>query len=141
MQGKMSRCMLRIVAILVSISAAALTSIAQGDPDPNSPQPVLLSQRDSTRALAVPASESKHVEMSRIAPRAFVPDSRITLFVTNLLRTNEGPNAFRMYGQDRNAHVYRFPVIDIRPLSRGSSIYAVTVQLTDEIGYWQPPPA
>jgi hypothetical protein len=31
-----------------------LSVAAQVDPDPNSPEPILLSEKDSTRALAVP---------------------------------------------------------------------------------------
>ena len=57
------------------------------------------------------------------------------------LQANEGANAFRMYGQDRRGRLYRFRVIDIRPIRRGGPIYAVTIRLTDEIGYWDPPPA
>jgi uncharacterized protein (DUF1800 family) len=142
MEGNMSRCLLRAATLFILVAAGASWSFAQGDPDPNSPSPVLLSRRDSTRAIAVPASETTRIDMARVEARAFAPDSQISLFVTNLLlRPDEGANAFRMYAQDRNGHIYRFPVTNIRPLRRGGSIYSVTVRLTDEIGFWPPPPA
>jgi uncharacterized protein (DUF1800 family) len=126
--------------LLLFLGAIGVT--AQGDPDPNSPSPILLTRRESTRALAVPEAELDRSDISRIAERAFAPESSIVVFVTNLtLRPDEGANAFRMYGQDRAGHIFRFPVTDIRPLRRGGSIYAMTVQLTDEIRFWDPPAA
>ena len=142
MEGIMPRFILRTATLFLLLSAGVFSAFAEGDPDPNSPSPVLLSRRDSTRALAVQGSAARGVDLSRIEAQAFAPNSQITLFVTNLaLRPDEGANAFRMYGQDRAGRIYRYPVTDIRPLRRGGSIYAVTVRLTDEIGFWPPPPA
>src|SRR5438552_16598147 len=55
----------------------------------------------------------------------------------------EGANAFRVYAQDSQGHYFRFPVLAIEPVTdKGArGMYAVTVQLTDDVGYWAPPSA
>ncbi len=142
MEGRKSRSLSRLFAALVLVSAGTLASFAQGDPNPNSPVPVLLSQQTSTRALAVPETASRQTDLSNIPVRAFEPNARITLFVTNLaMMPTEGSNAFRIYGMDRRGRIYRFPVVGFQRMSRGGDVYAITIQLTDEIGYWEPPAA
>lgn len=140
MECKKSLLLLRILAaaLLVSIVSVAVLAV-EDDPDPNSPTPVVLSFSTSTRALAVNAGASKRVDLAKIPEQAFALDSRIVLFVANLsLMQGEGANAFRVYAQDSNGHYFRFPVVAIEPVTdRGArGMYAVTVQLTDDIGYW-----
>ena len=142
MGDKRTCSLLRAAAVFLLFLTGTVSISAQGDPDPNSPSPILLSQRSSTRALAVEGTSWGGIDLSRIPPQAFEPGATITMFVTNLaLAYNEHANAFRMYGQDRRGRLYRFPVEDIRPIRRGSTIFAVTVRLRDEIGFWDPPPA
>ncbi len=51
MESKMSQSFLRVLAIFVLVSSLGLWVSAQDDPDPNSPTPILLSLRDTTRNL------------------------------------------------------------------------------------------
>jgi uncharacterized protein (DUF1800 family) len=57
------------------------------------------------------------------------------------LSKDEGANALRVYAKDRTGKIYRFPVVDVQPLKNQDWIYAVTVELTDEIGFWEQPEA
>lgn len=131
---------LHIFTAFALVSFSALLAAAQGDPDPNSPTPVLLSNTRSTRALAVEGTSAR-VDLRRIPDRSFDPNAYVTLFVTNLaLMPDEGASAFRVYAWDGAGHEYRFPVVAFGgSIRRG--VFAVTVRLTDEIGFWEPPTA
>lgn len=130
----------RSVALCLLFAAAALSAFAaDDDPDPNSPTPVLLSFRESTRALAVEGRAAKRVDLATIQERAFSLDSQITLFVANLkFMQDEGASALRVYAQDAQGRYYRFPVVAVEALGPQAArgMYAVTVQLTDQTGYW-----
>jgi len=140
MVNRKSRNILRILCSGLALLLIALPALAQADPDPNSPTPVLLTQPDSNRALAVTAGELRKVNLSRVESRAYPPGKRIVLFVANIaLMEGEGANAFRTAVLNRNGQVYRFPVLDIQPYAGNPSIYAVTIELRDELGFWDPP--
>jgi uncharacterized protein (DUF1800 family) len=111
------------------------------DPNPDSPTPVLLSEADSTSALtALPATKIKRSNQLRFQNRAFALNSTVTLYVTNIeLMKGEGANAFRVYVEDEKGRKYRFPVLDLQPVQGFDGVYALTVKLRDEIGFWQPP--
>jgi uncharacterized protein (DUF1800 family) len=145
MESRRSLSLLRFLAALLMASFCTVAAVALDDPDPNSPTPVLLSYSTSTRALAVSEGASRRVDLSAIPERPFPPNSRVVLFVANLsLMPGEGANAFRVYAQDSQGHFYRFPVVSIEPYSSrhgARGMYAITVQLTDAIGYWAPPDA
>lgn len=130
---------LRIVVI--SLLAFPVAAFAQDDPDPNSPTPVLLTEKDSKRAQAVAAGKSASARMSRLTS-AFKPNSKVILFAANLdLEEDEGANAFRIYAQDSKGRGYRFPVMGIQPVKGQDGVFAVTVLLRDEIGFWEQPAA
>lgn len=143
MESRISRSLLRILTAIALISFVGSGAAAQNDPDPNSPTPILLSEIGSTRALAVSEDILGRVDISRTPSRAFQPGSTIVLFVRNLsLMPGEGANAFRTYIETADGRKYRFPVLDIRPYSVPNGqkgVYALTVRLSDEIGYWEPP--
>src|SRR5438552_469787 len=81
MESGKSRWVMRILAASVFISLFGLGVMAQDDPDPNSPTPVLLGLGDSTRALAVADNgDGARVNISRVSARAFDPDSKVTLY-------------------------------------------------------------
>lgn len=123
----------------VVLTASALPISAQGDPDPNSPVPVLLSVEGAPRALAHRTLRSKRYSLTRPAVEAFRPDMLAVLYVANLdLMDGEGANAFRVYARDAKGRSYRFPVVDIRPAAE-SGVHALTIRLRDEIGYWTEP--
>ncbi len=118
----------------------AVTAMAQTDPDPNSPTPILLSQEDSTRALTGSPDAIARKGRSLTSDTAFAPGSKVNIFVTNLdLMEGEGANAFRVYAEDAKGRHYRFPVLDIQPLKGNESVYAVTVLVRDDVGFWEPP--
>ena len=133
--------MLRVLAAFVLVSTFGLWVMAQDDPDPNSPTPIVLSERGSTRALAQSVRFANRVSPDRIkSSRAFPRDSQVVLYITNLdLMEGEGANAFRVYGLDESGHLYSFPVEDLRVISSVKNVYGLTFQVTDEIGYWAPP--
>jgi uncharacterized protein (DUF1800 family) len=128
---------------LIAVILTAFPVLGQADPDPNSPEPVLLRQENSKRILSVTATRS----IGRVDPRkaqadAFAPGSDVVIFATNLdLMKGEGANAFRVNVTDAAGRNYRFPVIDLTPLEMKGydGVYAVTIWLTDELGLWREP--
>ena len=134
--------LVQLFAAAILVNFGALRVAAQVDPDPNSPTPILLSEVRSTRVLAVTESElTKTTDLAHIQSRAFEPNARVTLFVMNLkLMPDEGASAFRVYGTDALGHQYRFPVVNFASSPR-RGVFAVTIQLTDEIGFWDQPSA
>jgi uncharacterized protein (DUF1800 family) len=134
--------LLRVISASAFVLLSLVTVPAQDDSDPNSPTPVLISETDSTRALAFPIGKQTR-GLSKTSSRAFAPDQKIEIFVTNIdLMEGEGANAFRVFIEDANGHEYRFPVLEIRPadnLQRG--VYSVITTLTDDAHYWNEPPA
>ena len=115
---------------------------AETDPNPNSPTPVLLSASDSTRALAVRVTgRSSNRKPPTAANTAFDLNTKIVLYVTNVeLLGGEAAEAFRVYSEDANGRVYRFPVLELKLIDEKNLIYALTVKLTDEMGLWEQPP-
>lgn len=142
MKIKMSRVFLRILTVMLALGVCSFVGFGQDDPDPNSPTPVLLSAQDSTRALAFPADGPSRPQLGKFIPQAFKPDSSIVLYVTNItLMKGEGANAFRVYAEDVKGHSFRYPVLDLQPVDGFQGVYAVTVRLSDEVGFWEPPAA
>ncbi|MEO8573391.1 MAG: DUF1800 family protein [Pyrinomonadaceae bacterium] len=123
----------------------ALPASAQVDPNPNSPTPVLVPVADSIYALAVqsPAKPLRELPSVSDGPSAaFDLNSRTVLFVKNLpLMKGEGANAFRVYAEDASHRIYRFPVLDLKPLYHRNGTYALTVELRDELVFSDVPPA
>ncbi len=134
-----SHALLRMISVSVFILLSLVMVPAQDDPDPNSPTPILLSENDSTRALA--SSVGKSRRSSRTSARVFWPNQKIQMSVTNIdLLDGEGANAFRVYIQDAKGREYRFPVLDIRPSDLQKNVFEVVVALTDDLHYWAEPP-
>lgn len=122
--------------------AAVVPSFGQSDSDPNSPTPVLISVDGEPRVYGYPATKSKRYSIARPSREVFPPNSKIVLFVANLsLMDDEGANAFRVYAEDAKGRTYRFPVLEMRPADGQPGVFAITVRLTDEIGYWPQPKA
>ena len=139
MDSRISRRFMRILAALTLVGLASIAAMAQDDPDPNSPTPLLVTETTSTRALT-PANSRFGKGYSRVESQAFSLGSKVVLLVGNIkLMDDEGANAFRIYGQDSLGHEYRFPVVDIEGSPDSKKLYALTVLLEDEIGDWAPP--
>ena len=140
MVGRLSSVFVRILILSTAVSAFALAAIAQDDPDPNSPTPILLSENGSNRALAVESDSYGRVDISRTSSRAFAPSSKVVLFLANLkLMNGEDETAFRLYARNSQGHVFRFPVIKIEAVREARNIHALTIEMRDEIGYWEAP--
>ncbi|HEY0461194.1 MAG TPA: DUF1800 family protein, partial [Pyrinomonadaceae bacterium] len=137
---KSLRLSLKVFFIILLLAFPAL---AQLDPNPNSPTPVLLTAPDSTRALAV--KETGKLLSDRLPAaqtNAFALYSTVVLYVANIeLMTGEAASAFRVYAEDSNGRRYRFPVLGLRLFDRRNRIYALTIELRDELGIWEEPPA
>ena len=128
----------QILCVSFVVLLLVFPTLAQVDPDPDSPTPILLSESNSTRALATTTANFSRLNLSKIKSRAFYPDSKIILFVTNVdLLQDEGANAFRVYVEDAKGRTYRFPVLEINPVQHHEDIYALTVRLSDELGFWE----
>jgi len=138
--SRLLRCALSAFLIILPLVFSAL---AQDDSDPNSPTPILLSLGNSTRALANELNSARRDKrLSKAQNRAFSPGSKILIYATNLeLMKDEGANALRLYVKDGLGREYRFPVVEMSPMRGQEWIYAVTVELRDEIGFWEPPTA
>ena len=131
---------LRLVSTSVLVLFSLVAAAAQDDPDPNSPTPILLSEKDSTRAIASPVGKNRNTFLVRSSSRIFWPDQKIELFVTNLaLLDGEGANAFRIYMKDAKGHEYRLPVLEIRDVESQPGVFSIVTRLSDEIRYWPAP--
>jgi uncharacterized protein (DUF1800 family) len=111
------------------------------DPNPDSPTPILLSETDASRVLAVDAG-NWNGNVPKAAQKAFRVGQKsfVTLFVTNLdLLEGEGANAFRVYLNHRNGRSYQLSVEELTPVTR--TIYALKIRLFDPSNYRGQPPA
>jgi uncharacterized protein (DUF1800 family) len=147
MKTKNSRYLFAILsACLMVISLTVQVSAQETDPNPDSPTPILLSEPDSTRALAVKPSKSGVTSVpNKAASQAFSVGkrSKVTIYLTNLdLLADEGANAFRVFAQDEKGTQFRFRVENLEQLTKGrDGIYALTLTLYDDLGYWGQPEA
>jgi Protein of unknown function (DUF1800) len=140
MVSRKSRFVLRILSTGLVLFLFALPMLAQDDPDPNSPTPVLMVQPESNRAVAVLKNETGKKSSSKNLASVFWPDNKVVLYVSNLaLMEGEGANAFRMNAEGDKGRLYRFPVLGIERAMGDPSMYEVTIRLRDELGFWEQP--
>jgi uncharacterized protein (DUF1800 family) len=131
---------INFLSIVVFIFLLIIPALAETDPNPNSPTPILISQKSSTRALAKPADNFGQKISSSLSNDAFKLDQKIIIYVTNLdLMQGEGAKAFRVFAKDANGKIYRFPVLDLRSVKGREWIYQMTVLLKNEIPFLQQP--
>jgi uncharacterized protein (DUF1800 family) len=139
MINRHSRSLFSRLSVILTVALLAFPAGAQEpDPDPNSPAPVLLSEVDSTRALTASPLKAGRTGLSKTPSRAFNVNQKVVIYVTNLaLMPDEGASAFRVYAEDVKGRQYRFPVLDLRPVKGADGVYALTVEIRDEIGYFE----
>lgn len=143
-----------ILRLLFAVSAVFLltfSAAAEDDPNPDSPVPVLISQNNSIRALAnqsglpMPNIKSVGNSIKNFGYEAETPfdyNSKIVIYITNIaLLSGEDANAFRVYIEDQEGRKYRFPVTQIEPVKDYDWVYALTIDLKDEVGFWKEQPA
>lgn len=134
------RFLLQVLCTGLVIFLLVFPAFAEEDADPNSPTPILLSEPASARALAADESKSLRGGLPKPQTRAFGLYQKVMLFVTNVnLMDGEGENAFRVYVEDAQGRQYRFPVVEIQRVKSEKTIYALTIILKDELGFWEQP--
>lgn len=134
-----------IMSALLLVILTATAVMADVDEDFNSPTPILISEKGSTRALAVKADDwqggipERGSDESLIVPGS---KSRVVFFVTNLtLMEGEGANAFRMYLENESGQVFRVYIEHLQPVAKDNLVYAATVILYDSNSYFGQPQA
>jgi len=128
------------VAILAIVSLGYSHALGQTEIVIDSPNPVLISESNSTRALSNPPLRNTRNGRGSFTPRGYQPGQEVTVFVSSLsLMQGEGPNSVRVYAEDSRGRIYRFPVVDFGPVPDMEYVQAVTFRLTDEIGYFPAP--
>ncbi len=124
-----------LTAFLFSIAVAG-----QGDEGFESTEPVLISEANSTKAIAIQPEnwlEPLPTETSEIFP----PGSRVMIFVTNVtLMRDEKANAFRAFAEDAGGKRYRLTVEDIQRRTKRDPVYGLTLRIVDLNGYNGQPP-
>ena len=140
MMNRKPRVMWQILSASFLVFLLVFPILAQQDPNPDSPTPVLISEPDSTRALTASADDLSSGNSLGGKSRKVSPNSKVVLYVTNLdLMEGEGADAFRVNAEDAGGKHYRFPVLDVQPVKGQEWVYALTVQLTDDFGFWAQP--
>lgn len=136
-ENKTNRILIAILGIVLSGYSHAN---GQDEIVIDSPNPVLISERTSTRALSNPPLPSSRAGRGTFTPRGYQPGQEVTIFVSNLsLMEGEGANSVRVYAEDSRGRIYRFPVVDFGPVPDMEFVQAVTFRLADEIGYFPAP--
>jgi uncharacterized protein (DUF1800 family) len=114
---------------------------AQSDPNPDSPTPILLSETDKSRLLAVD-SEKWNGELPKVNQKVFRPTRKttLTLFVTNLdLIEGEGANAVRVYLKQKSGKTFLLQTENLEPINK--TVYALKVRLFDTQNLYSQPTA
>ncbi len=122
---------LGLFCVVICISAA----LAQGDPDPNSPVPILQATTDNERVFAFQARATKR-GLLRQSRSFYLPgrNSLITLLVSNVdLMPGEGASAFRVYLEQKSGKTFELQSEELAP--DGGGLYALKVRLFDRDGY------
>jgi len=143
MLNRKSRRSWQILSAIFLTFLLSFVALAETDPNPDSPTPILISEsNESLRALTAPAERLGRMYASKIKSRAFMPNSKVVLYATNLdFLADEGANSVRLYVEDAKGRKYRFPVLDMSPVRGQEWVYALTVELRDELGFWEQPEA
>jgi uncharacterized protein (DUF1800 family) len=142
MKSKQSRFCSYFFGVFFTAVSIFSPVLAETDPDPDSPTPILLSEKDSTRALAVNGRRFKGTLPTNITTKSFLPgnNSKIVLFISNLdLMPDEGVNAFGVFIQNEKGTQFRLRPTDLQQVSK--TVYALTAVIYDDLGYWGQPEA
>ena len=118
-----------VCAILIFCGVFNLSKAAGG--------PVILTEPNSTRAVALEAVTLRKEPFSLLMPVPFSSDTRnrIIFYVTNLeLLAGEGANALTVDAEDSQKRHYAFKVESVTPMSGNQWMSQVTVRLSDDIG-------
>lgn len=107
----------------------ALPALAQIDPNPNSPVPLLISESEFQNIQKPTSATVKKDTFKNVKP-----GSKINFYVLNVdLTAGEGANAFRIYAEDDKGLNFRFPVVGLTPLKNPEGSFLITVHLKNEL--------
>ncbi len=124
-----------IIGVLVIFLCLAGVRSAVAQDEGDSPEPVLISETNSTRVLAVNADDWSG-GMPANSTAAILPGSRVVVFVTNVdLIEGEGSNAFRIFASDKAGRKFRLAVENIHRLPKRPWIYGLILRVFDPNGY------
>ncbi len=128
-----------LTAFLFSVATASAVS-AQNEENFESSDPILISEADSTRALAVNPDNWRGT-LPKENSEMFSRGSRVVIFVTNIdLLPDEGAGAFRVFAEDKSGKQYRLMVENIQQIRKQDWIYGLTLRIYDVNGYNGQPP-
>ncbi|MGE3465335.1 MAG: DUF1800 family protein [Pyrinomonadaceae bacterium] len=140
METKISRFCLRILTAAVLVAAPVFGVLAQGDPDPNSPTPILITERNSSRALLTDSEITNTANLAKTLTKPSAPGRSVVVYAANLdMMAGEGANSLRLYANAKGSRTFRFPVLAARKISDEGNLYAITVLLSDALGFWPTP--
>jgi uncharacterized protein (DUF1800 family) len=129
-----------LIAILGIVLMSVTQIMGQDETIIDSPNPVLISETGSTRALSNPPLRTRRSGRSTFVTGGYQPNQEVTIFVSNLsFLEGERANSLRIYAEDSRGRVYRFPIVDLGPVPDMEYVQAVTFRLSDEIGYFPAP--
>ena len=124
-----------LLAFLSCVVSGGLSTSAMGQDNTESPEPVLISEANSTKALAVNA-DNWTGGLPTESSATFSRGSRVVVFVTNIdLMADEGVNAFRIFGSDGKGRQYRLAVEDLQRIEKRPLIYGLILRIYDPSGY------
>ncbi|MBA2527968.1 MAG: heme-binding protein [Pyrinomonadaceae bacterium] len=125
---------------LLALAALLLLSLVAGLRFPRTsaqtPRPVLFSEAQSTRAIAVDSVAKTREPFSAVARVSFAPDNRtrIMLFAGNLqLAPNEGSNVVTADAEDSSNNIYPLTVEYVGPVPDQRWATAVVVKLNENM--------
>lgn len=128
-------CVLVVIALLVLLSVGG--SISLPNTAAQSRRPVLFSNAQSTRAIAIESITNTREPFSPVTQVPFGADNatRITLFAGNLeLAPDEGANAVTADAEDASGRIHTLTVEHVTPVSGQSWATAVTIKLDPQMG-------
>ncbi len=131
----LSRCLF-ILATLILLSLAS-NLIRSSDTSAQAPRPVLFSDPQSTRGLAVESVTNQREPFSSVTPIAFGADNatRIMLFAGNVqLAPNESPNAVIVEAEDADHNLYALTVEHVGPVPNRPWATGIVIKLNNQMG-------
>ncbi|HQU85115.1 MAG TPA: DUF1800 domain-containing protein [Pyrinomonadaceae bacterium] len=122
----------RTAIFSILLLSCGFSVFAQDDANPESPIPVLLSDADKTRVLAV-SSNRWNGELPLSGQAVFKPGAKsvITIFATNFdFANDEAANSVRVYLKQNSGKVYQLPVEDLIRIDKKN--FALKVRLFEQ---------
>ncbi|MFL6208889.1 MAG: heme-binding protein [Pyrinomonadaceae bacterium] len=124
--------------LLASVCLLALVTglfIAQQKTAAQATRPVLVSEADSTRAVALESVTRMREPFTRTTLHNFAPDQRTRLqFVVLNIEPFASMDNVQVEAEDANQHVYSLPVEHLGMVPGQPLLSSVTVRLTDDLG-------